>query len=339
MRQEHQMLSGRTIRVLSIDGGGIRGIVPALILQRLEEELEKRGQTKPLARLFHLIAGTSTGGILALSLATPDEQGRAKYKAADLVNLYRNEGKLIFPNDGVNKLRTLSQAFREKYKPQVLEKVAKDYLGDTKLDETLVPVLVTAFNATQMQIELFRSSKARKSQDQNWLLRDVLRATTAAPTYFGPAQISSLGGNPLPSIMVDGGLFANNPALLAFQEARKVYPLARRFEIVSLGTGRELRAHSYDTMKRWGFVDWINPLRSVPLFAMSQEAQNQSVSYTLKHAKGVHYTRFEAPLEGCSTHLDDASDENLQCLEVFAGTLIDRNREQFAALVRRLERV
>lgn len=82
----------KTIKILSIDGGGIRGIIPALILAEIEQRTGK-----PICQMFDLIAGTSTGGILALGLTRPDDTGQPAYRAEDLVRLYKTEGPVIFP--------------------------------------------------------------------------------------------------------------------------------------------------------------------------------------------------------------------------------------------------
>ena len=348
----------KTVRILSIDGGGVRGIIPALVLQKLSKALEEKGQYKHYSQLFDLIAGTSTGGILTLGLTVPlpqampanpwewtmallsGKQRVPKLTMQELVDIYKYQGETIFPQEGMrNRFRGLTHAFREKYSPEPLERLAAEYLGDALLSETLCPVLVTAYDATKMRIQLFRTSRARTKPHQNFYCKDVLRATSAAPTFFEPAKTIPLGSkSALPgrgeeAAMVDGALFANNPSLLAYQEARRIYPFARNFKIISLGTGRRSKPFTYDQMRKWGILEWINPMRGVPMLTMMEEAQNQSVSYTLEHTKGVEYIRFNPDLVGCSTEIDDVSQKNVLCLENLTYQMLEEKSGIFDRMV------
>lgn len=348
------MISGRTVRILSIDGGGIRGLIPALILEKIEKELAVHGQRKPFARVFDLIAGTSTGGILAVGLTVPEPESesdpsitgspmwrkpaRPKFDTARLADIYRIDGQRIFPGSGLNKFRNFKQAFAQKYDTEPFELVIRESLGNATLRDTVCPILVTAYDATRLRIQLFRTSKARTKQIENFYLRDVLRATSAAPSYFEPALVSPVGMENTLFTMVDGALFANNPALLAYQEAQRIFPFARKFIVVSLGTGKQVDPHPHEEMRGWGFLDWLNPLHGLPLLSMMAAAQSQSVEYTLKHTPGVEYIRIDDPLSGCSHGIDDASPKNIACLEAFAHTVIERNEEKIDRIIRLLRR-
>lgn len=347
------MLPGRTVRILSIDGGGIRGIIPALLLHHIKQNLEARGQEKPFARIFDLVAGTSTGGLIALGLTAPNTETppastllswltrrrpEPKLGIMNLVDFYRKQGESIFPSRGFHRWRNLAQAFTEKYDTQALETIARDILGDLTLRQTLCPVLITAYDTTRMSMQLFRTTKARIDKKENFYLRDVLRATSAAPTYFEPHQLSPVDRPDLEYTMVDGAVFANNPALLAYYEAKRIFPLAKRFVIVSLGTGRQQRSYEYDQMQRWGFIDWINPLKGVPLLTMMNSAQNQLATYQLDRARDVDYIRLDRALEGCSARIDDASPRNIECLEEFVEKIIASSEPELTRIINLLKR-
>ena len=118
---------GRQLRILSIDGGGIRGIIPAKVLAKIEEITKQ-----PLASLFDVVAGTSTGGILALGLTCPGPDGAPRHAATDLVDLYLNEGGAIFNKT----LFTEEEKFvLPKYKETALEKALAHYLADARLKD------------------------------------------------------------------------------------------------------------------------------------------------------------------------------------------------------------
>ncbi|MBA3509431.1 MAG: patatin-like phospholipase family protein [Thermoleophilaceae bacterium] len=160
------------IRVLSIDGGGIRGIIPALVLAELE-----RRAGRPVADLFDLVAGTSTGGILALALAQPGRDGRPARTAEELVELYETEGPRIFARDLLQRIRSVEGLADERYSAEGLDRALKRYLGDTRLPDALTPVLVTAYDTAAREAVLL-------SRDDDLAMRDAARATAAAPTYF-----------------------------------------------------------------------------------------------------------------------------------------------------------
>ena len=184
-------------KILAIDGGGIRGVIPAMLLTKMEEVTRRS-----ISDLFNLIAGTSTGGILAVGFATPKNGGHGrgspspKFKASDLLALYEERGKDIFVRsfwDGVTSLGGLTD---EKYPSDGIESVLKDYLGDFQLKDALTEILVTSYDIENRQPYFFKRSKAIHEDTsvlRNHLLRDVARATSAAPTYFEPAKVLPVG--------------------------------------------------------------------------------------------------------------------------------------------------
>lgn len=244
-----------TVRILSIDGGGIRGIIPAIVLERIEDRCGA-----PIASLFHMIAGTSTGGIVAAGLAAPARRGRGQplMSAAELIDLYRDRGPEIFHRDLWHGLRSFAGTLDEKYDAANLERVLKDELGDTRLSTAITDVLIPSYDIERRRPHFFKSWKAQgidldhdetaKQHDFRW--RDAVRAATAAPTYFEPADIRQEGER---FALIDGGVFANNPAMCALASARVVYPKATGYLVVSLGTGETQRRIPYGDAKDWGW--------------------------------------------------------------------------------------
>jgi patatin-like phospholipase/acyl hydrolase len=206
----------KKVTILSIDGGGIRGLIPAVFLARLEKEIQRitNNSEARLSEYFDLMIGTSTGGLLSILYATPSEDGtRSKYSAEEGVKLYKKHGPMIFPSSWF----WARKFFRNKYSPNYLNNLLLRKLGDTKLGSLRTPVAITAFNTTTDSAYIFRSWRA-SNQAQDFYLRDVARATSAAPTYFPPAEFGFVGMNsdatPKQSF-IDGGVSANNPSLIA----------------------------------------------------------------------------------------------------------------------------
>jgi patatin-like phospholipase/acyl hydrolase len=200
------------VRVLSIDGGGIRGVIPAMVLQRLEELAQR-----PICDLFDLIAGTSTGGILALALTCPDPRNKTRpvYTATDALHVYLDRGNEIFSNStprpraapgsagaaaqqqqaessgGLSKIFSGAKILSgPKYNAKNLERVLGEYMGSSLLRESLTPLLITSYDLERRMPFFFKTRLALGQPDHNYEMRHVGRATSAAPLYFPPAKLT-----------------------------------------------------------------------------------------------------------------------------------------------------
>ncbi|HEY9297975.1 MAG TPA: patatin-like phospholipase family protein, partial [Phormidium sp.] len=173
-------------RILSIDGGGIRGIIPGQVLVTLEEKIKNR-TGNPDARIadyFDLIAGTSTGGILTCIYLCPDENNptRPKFTAKNAVDIYLDRGGQIFSAPFFKKLQSLAGITDEKYPSAPIENLLTEYFKDLKLSQLLKPCLITAYDIEARKARFFTQHDAIKDLDQNYFVRDAARATSAAPT-------------------------------------------------------------------------------------------------------------------------------------------------------------
>lgn len=324
------------VRILSIDGGGIRGIIPAMVLA----ELERRAR-RPVCRLFDVIAGTSTGGILALALTKPDRERKPAYSAADLIQLYEREGKTIFAAPAWHRwpvVGFLYELFAVRYAAKNIERVLRQYFGDTQLSEAITPLLITSYELEKRDPWFFKSERARTEADHNFPMREVARATSAAPTFFPPLSLPA----PPPIrtyALVDGGVYANNPAMCAYVEAHALHPGASDFVIVSLGTGQTTDPIPYRTAKSWGLAGWARPLLDVVFDGVSD-----TVDYELDQllppspAGSRRHYRFQAVLEPDVAAMDDASPSHIQKLKTVAQRLIAQNDTALTVLARELLR-
>ncbi len=322
------------VKVLSIDGGGIKGLIPAMLLA----EIEKR-TNKPISSLFHLIAGTSTGGILALGLTRP-RPGAPKtpaYTAADGVELYKTEGPKIFSRSIWHKIHSIGNLTEEKYPADGIEEVLDQYFGETRLKDALTDVIVTAYEIEQRFPFFFKSRYARDpaKPDYDFPMKQVARATSAAPTYFEPLKIETTDRSDYYAL-IDGGVYANNPAMCAFAEARSTHPDADDFLIVSLGTGELTRRLPYDDVKGWGLIHWAQPVLSVVFDGISDTVDYQLKQLLPDRAGARRYYRFQTRLDEGSDDMDDASRTNLRVLQLLAKELIDKNSQTLDALCAQL---
>ena len=306
-------------RILSIDGGGIRGVIPGQILVILEEKLKNKtgNQDARIADYFDLIAGTSTGGILTCAYLTPDKDkpGRPKFTATEVVDLYLKNGGDIFNISLGHKLRTMGGILDEKYPESGLEKALMKYFEDTKLSELLKPCLITSYDIKRRQGHFFTQHDAARKKGWDFLVREVARATSAAPTYFQCSDVKSVSEVSYP--LIDGGVFVNNPSLCAFAEVYNEYKTApNQMAILSLGTGYSRKEYDYEKAKDWGMVQWVKPLIDIMMSGVSDV-----VDYQLRQmfeAVGVsgQYLRIntEMPID-VNPDMDDASPKNLQALK------------------------
>ncbi|MBS0239222.1 MAG: patatin-like phospholipase family protein [Proteobacteria bacterium] len=315
---------GDCTRILSLDGGGVRGLVPALILAEIER---RTGQ--PISRSFDLIVGTSTGSILALGLTRPSNVDAHKpaLSADDLVKLYRGQAGRIFPSS-LGPFRNLRRIFRPKFDPSDVEVLFRSYFEDVRLQEALTNVAVPAYDIEANNRVWFVSWGGQG----RFYMRDIVRGATAAPTFFPPAHIAYRTPNKTIEYLslVDGALFANNPSLdaLAYgQVIRSDKPML----LVSIGTGRSTRKYTFNEAWGWGVLGWMDPLLDI---AFSDPAIDGIVEKKLE-GHGDYY-RVQVDLGAPPIELDDSSPDALARLEARTRDFIAEHRDAIDGIVTQL---
>lgn len=296
----------RPIRVLSIDGGGVRGIIPAVILEDIEKELGK-----PIAQVFDLIAGSSTGGMIALALAAPDQNNRPVRTAKQIVNFYIESGSEVFKTSWRHWFKNLGGLIGPRYDNSGLKKIFYAHLADTMLSEALIPTLITGYHVDgQVGVEFFSEEAKNFSDDKDCLMREVALATSAAPVYFDSADVNFAWGA-LEGV-ADGCLYKINPALLAYMHAKKLYP-NRRIEVYSLGTGQSSAEDMTYELKGRGILRWMGPVLR-HLMIGSTEADDSVLYQMLNNDGQKNYFRINTRIDRDHSALDDISQENIAYL-------------------------
>ncbi len=356
--------------VLTIDGGGIRGLIPALILEKLEVMIQQKRSSMLIQDAFDYFGGTSTGGIIAASLLVPpvinagkddfenpnqSMNKRYRYKASDIASIYRgNEAQLIFgrePSRFGSKIQKIQDGIYVKYDRAGLDQVLRDRIGGIQFRALLKPCFLTAMNITTGAGRVFDNVT-----DGRWLAVDVVRATSAAQTYFDPVQIAEdgrRGGN----WFADGGMYQNNPSKLVLDrvvynftntesqfggiasgKSPKItsYPNGTQVSpedivFVSLGTGLGNTGVNGEEMLNSGQAFWI---RTVLDQAMSSNSIANDVD--LRRILGnAQYFRLNPELPG-EVEMDDISPANIARMTQAVNNLFTRESERINQLVKLL---
>ncbi len=315
----------KPIRILSIDGGGIRGIIPGQILVALENKLRELDPGARIADYFDLVAGTSTGGILSCALLLPDgSSGRPKLTAREVVDLYLKNGAQIFQLSAWRKFMTIWGLGDEKYSAESLENYLAEIFTDTRLSELIRPCVITSYDVERGYGHFFMQHEARNKSGYEFFVRDVTRATSAAPSYFECARILSQTREA--SALIDGGVFVNNPALCAFAEAQEQFRVntADMF-ILSLGTGYQQEMYPYQKVKKWGAIGWIRPLIDIMMSGASQVVDHQLAQIFQSVDHKEYYIRIDPELDGSvDSRMDNASDKNRIALAEFGKSVAEK---------------
>lgn len=328
------------IRILSIDGGGMRGIIPAMILQQLDHLIaqrldERKHKPQPLVKFFDVVAGTSTGAIIAAALAGCKGADRRPLASPnELINFYLEDAARVF----AGRWRTLKGLLRPKFRigQTKLKQRFAEICCDARLADAAANLIIPAFEGNGAY--LFRGGPSWPAGSQpDFYLRDVLLATTAAPYLFPPVRITAIGQQETRDF-IDGGLFANNPAMHAYLEARELFGSRREILLLSLGTGNDFHPIDYHTAYRWGGLQLLNPLKGLPLIQAMMQGQSHDTHRNLQRLIPDQHSYIQLDLHSPMPlpSFDDASPAAVQSLRAVADKLIAQNSELLVGLSHRL---
>ncbi|KAL6859091.1 hypothetical protein ACP4OV_018093 [Aristida adscensionis] len=352
----------KLVTILSIDGGGVRGIIPATILAFLEEKLQELdGPDARIADYFDVVAGTSTGGLLTAMLTAPDKDRRPLFAAKDLAQFYIDHSPKIFPQKNwiLSKVAgALRMVSGPKYDGKYLHSLLRQHLGDMKLDRTLTNVVIPAFDIAYLQPTIFSSFEVNKVTGlgslnlwkpkgrllrlkhrplKNALLADITISTAAAPTFF-PAhyfETKDDNGTTRAFNLVDGGLAANNPTLCAISQVSQdiilgndyFFPVSPvdygKFMVISIGCGSNRNIkYSAKAAAKWGIFNWLIKDGTAPIVDMFNAASADMVD--------IHLCVLFRALRSSQNYLRIQYDQ----LTGSAGSIDDCSKENMDKLVR-----
>jgi patatin-like phospholipase/acyl hydrolase len=297
----------KTINILSIDGGGIRGILPATFLSALETRLQqaKNDPNVRLADFFDLITGTSTGGLLTCIYLTPDETDahRPRFTARQALEFYFAYG--------ANSFIEQENAGFHKYSPEGFEAQLRYFFKDLKLSQLIKPCCVTAYDLIHTEPYLFLSHKAVGDPRSDFFIRSVIRSTSALPGVFPPAKAHSMAERQF--TFIDGSIFAYNPALFAYMQAKLIYPQADKFFLLSLGTGLATTAYTESQTDDASDKNWARMLANIAFDAHS-DMVNYQLEDIFKNKSNSEYIRLQPSLHGMNKEMDNITEQNVQAL-------------------------
>ncbi|MFY9589652.1 patatin-like phospholipase family protein [Rickettsia endosymbiont of Halotydeus destructor] len=343
-------------RVLSLSGGGVKGIVELVILVEIEKITGKS-----ISELFPIITGTSVGGLIGALLTIPKEEGsrEAKYSAEEALKIFTEAVPKIFPNIF---LGSVKQVFTHKYSQDPLEKILEEHLQDNRLSETTSRLIipVTDLNATNKEIKIFDS---HDSYSLHIKVKDVLQATTAAPTFFNSIINKEVGNSATgtPYAYADGGLVANRPANEALKILKEGHTRTEQAEILdhtmvcSLNFNNDIDAHTpipqfdeklaglikvklsanlghdilkfgQNMIKSNGIIGWLTTGKLVD--RLMQGNENLSTASVKLDLPGENeFFEISMPINKETAALDDASKKNIDALIAIGEKWVKENPE------------
>jgi predicted acylesterase/phospholipase RssA len=278
------------------------------------------------------VAGTSTGGVVALGVVFPGTDETPPYSARQLVNFYLEEGpKIFFSRFGV-----LRQVIDEKYPTAPLETTLQRYFGEITLGEASTPVIVPTYDVAAAAPHFFKSSREVDAEIPMWR---IARATTAAPTFFEPYQIETREAT---HALIDGGMVANNPAMCALAEVTnhiENYALVDGFRkpimIVSLGSGRLPGSYRYETIKDWTVLEWARPSIEITIMG-AVEMVHYQLEQIMRNRDERLYYRFQPVIPQAIRAMDDTNAGTLAQLQEIAADLIAAQQADLDELIGKL---
>lgn len=318
-------------KILSIDGGGIRGVLPAAIIAHIEKRIaqESKDPNLTIANSFDLLAGTSAGGILVALYLTPDKSSgsaKAKYNAQQVLDFYAELGPILFKKSFGYFLKSVGGLIRSRYSEDALYDFSKKIIGDSYISEVMKDCLITAYDISSRKAVLFSRYATDKYGDMaDYKLCDIACSTSSAPSYFIPSQIFAKDGGA--RHLVDGGVYAGNPSMCALVEAIKIWPQEQinNFYMLSIGTGKALKPYHYNKTKHFGYLHWLHPILDILMASVSETVDYQIQQIFAISGVPQNYRRIEPPMLTADLKIDNASAANMKKLLSAAQNYIDHN--------------
>lgn len=320
--------------ILSIDGGGIRGVVPLYLLSKLEAELRIR-LNKPdffISSCFDTLSGTSTGAIITAGLSVPNKKtNQPQYDARFILHAYLNAGQKIFRATTWESWKSLGGLASSKYSPVALEKYFEHFFKDHVMEDLLYNNMVVAYDLIDRKPFVFTGGDFGASP---FRVREALRASTSAPVYFQPANIKDLDGKTYS--LIDGGVVANSSTLVLLQYLLSRHFINRQTELTWLSLGTGIGAPTFEIEDLDGALSWLYPLLDILNTGSAGNASLQTETIVNNLFSNSSFIRVNPHLSKASTGLDDISPNNLKELQEAAQSYIDTHGEIWEKIIAEL---
>jgi patatin-like phospholipase/acyl hydrolase len=311
--------------ILALDGGGIRGVVPAAILDYLEKRIQEIRSDKRIriGNLMDLVGGTSTGSIIGSMMLLPCEEAakkghkRPKYSMEEITKMYIEMGPDVFKSHFWHNVKTLWGLFGSKFPASNIEVKLLEMMDHYKMKDLIRPCLFTGYDIDKRRVNIY-TNKDKDEKYANFYVKDIIRGSTAIPAYFPPAYFND--GMDFHTI-IDGGVFANNPSMVSYVEASKtIFDLDEKVQqmkphdlfIISLGTGKSKKKNfPYKKSKHFGAVKWLFPVIDIMLAGTSDVTDYEMEKLFRSYGASDNYIRINPPLNFSSGTPTNASPENI----------------------------
>lgn len=320
------------ICILSIDGGGMRGIVAGKTLAYLEEALQRKSGNAD-ARLVDYVdvaIGTGVGGMIAALLLADGGNGRPLCRAQHIATLLANHGARMFSRS----TNRFSKFFSNRFSSASIEQVFKSLFGSKTLKDTLKPLLIPCYDLSSSAPFLFSRADALETDNFDFNLWEICRATSATPGFFKPVKMQSIDGQ-TSCTALDGGLVMHNPTVAAVTHVlnnKQEFPFVRGVEdllVLSVGTGQFDRKYEYQRVKGWGAFQWAKPVMKIV-----KDGVSDMVDHAISMAFGQklqNYVRIQAsgfPQENLGD-IDDPSQDNVDMLMNFSDNMLKQKSMEY----------
>lgn len=316
--------SNRRFRILSVDGGGIRGILPSTVLCKLQEMC---GGKHP-SELFDLMVGTSTGSMIVAVLAASDKDKKPMYQTSHLMDIYMKECPKVFSSSTWRTITSVYGIYGGKFSTKLRDELFQQWLGDVDLANTLVDIVIPSFELCAKRPAFFKTRKAREDPNENHPLEEVVKAALAAPIVFPVHQINE-------QLFMDA-LYGKCPSMFAIIEALKHYDVSLSdIDMLSLGTGytTDDNAESIPKTVQSGLSFLVEVCNST--INGSSISTQYLTEHILPNSKD-QYLRMDMLIDTSHMGICDVTPANLSYLQQVANDYVDANLDRLAAFARRL---
>ena len=295
--------------IISVDGGGIKGIVAITILQAIQKKLPK-----PIHEYIDCFAGTSTGGLIAAGLTVPGEDGKPKFTTDDVVEIYQTLGPDVFDRSFWHKVKTLWGLIGPKFPLNGLQKVSEEKFGDVALKECLTHVVIATYDLVTRSPVVFDSTNPKLNEVS---VIDTCMGTASVPTMFPSVESGKYN-------LIDGGIFAVSPALCALSVCQEKYP-EESFMVISIGNGDYNESLPHDKTAGWGLLQWGQTAVGVILDGIGDGVDQQAKIFTESNKGVYHRLQFKIPEE--LSAMDNPDVDNVNGLREKTLEYIKENEE------------